>query len=163
VLSLLFLLIDLVVFNLLNQHVVFLTAVYAMYLIVDRIDFYKDYRWYMALLMFSLENFLIFDRFGIELIYLLPVALAAYHLKKALLQGRAIVLTAIIMGFFISEKMLIMPIFTDISLAWSVTILKISINLMLGYSALLGRLGNRWLSLVGSGRKVWTPNRKNAS
>jgi hypothetical protein len=106
-------------------------------------------------LAFLLTDFAEHGQFGSGLLFLIPILLLLRHLKVVLVHGSTWLVGIGFFGFFLYERLLF---------PGGMTVWQILINLILGYLILLGLRGNRSpSSCAAGGRKVWTPNRKDAS
>ena len=109
----------------------------------------------LASTAFLLTDFAAHEILGMGFLYLVPMVLLLLRLKMMLVHGAAWLVFIGFCGFFAYESLVC---------GASVTIIKISINLLVGYLTLLGLRGNRASRPRASGvRKVWTPGRKDAS
>ena len=104
---------------------------------------------------FMLTDFAAHGIMGMGFIYLVPTIFILLRLKTMLVHGAAWLVFGGFLAFFVYEALVCRG---------SVTITKISFNLVVGYLTLLGLRGNRGLrSRAVRSRKVWTPSRKDAS
>ncbi len=105
---------------------------------------------------FLLTDFAVHGIFGVGFMYLIPMLVLLLRLKTVLVHGATWLFFIGFCGFFAYEAL--------VSGGGQVTIIKIISTLVVGYLTLLGLRGNRALRPRASGvRKVWTPNRRDAS
>ena len=107
----------------------------------------------LASAAFLLTDFTAHGVLGMGFLYLVPTLFLLLRLKTMLVHGAAWLVFIGFCGFFAYEALVC---------GASVTIVKISLNLIVGYLTLLGLRGNR-VSRSSGMRKVWTPGRKDAS
>jgi len=155
---------DFVVAALLQQWLVFgLLSYYVLLILHPR----GQERWgliWTSFLLLLLQDFARYDRFGLGLLSILPILLIISRYKYALLQAQRILFPLSLGLFFIVDYYVGNYVIRGDFHLLPVTIGKILINLVIGYVILWGLQGNRSsLTSVRGGRKVWTPNRMNAS
>jgi hypothetical protein len=104
---------------------------------------------------FLITDFAAHGLFGAGFLFLIPIILLLKRLKIILVHGSSWLVAIGFFCFFFYEGLLFPR---------GVTLLGILSNLIVGYLILLGLRGNRSSALrAHGGRKVWTPNRKDAS
>jgi len=115
-------------------------------------------------LLLIMLDFIRFGRFGLIIPLLIALYLVSFHLKRILLCSPMGLLIINNLFFFGVQDLFIVPILTGGKEAFLVTVAKISVNLIIGCVILGGMQGNRFPIVIAKGkRKVWTPNRKDAS
>lgn len=157
-------LVDFVVFVLFNQWYVYSVLIYFLILLLPQQMPDRKVELGLGIIFFLLQDFVRFGRFGLGLVVLVPIMWANYRFRYTLLRADRILFSLSLMIYFVAENVLLYPFFQETAISWTVTIVKIFINLILGYVVFWGTQGNRSLFVSASrGRKVWTPNRKSAS
>ena len=146
-----------------EQWVIFSLLSFFIFKLVASDFTYKFTSFWLPLILLLIQSFLITGRFGLSLLYLLPMIFLAARCRGILLNSSAIlpfvfIITAILAESVGFKLLLDLPLGT-----FFVTIMKIFVNLGLESLILLGTRGNRCLPFYGKGRKVWTPSRMNAS
>lgn len=153
--------IDILASACLSDWLVFSTLMYFFVLVLH------DRGWQQLMpagLAYLLVDFAQYGRFGLGLIFLLPAYFLLTRLKNTLFGAQLFVLTVCVVSFALWEYAFtegflfgrVAPVF--------VTNVKIFINLVLGYVVFWGVRGNRFFTrFLVRGRKVWTPNRIDAS
>ncbi len=116
--------------------------------------------WSIAL--FLIQDFARHGRAGLALILLLPILWAIVRLRDTLQSASWVLLCLSTIGFIFSENTFFYAFMQGIRVPLAVTMMEILVNLSIGYVVLWNMLGNRSAALT-AGRKVWTPNRKDAS
>jgi|GEM_PF-5383490 len=154
-LILLALFIDFLVAGLCDSWVVYTTLAY----LLVRVSLPAEHTPWVVITLasaaFTLTDFAAHGIIGMAFIYLIPTIFILLRLKTMLVHGAAWLVFGGFLAFFIYEALVC---------GGSVTITKISFNLVVGYLTLLGLRGNRGLrSQTVKSRKVWTPSRKDAS
>lgn len=118
----------------------------------------------ISIIAVLLHDFALHGRVGLVLAFLVPTWLIVSKLKYTIMNAGWILLASSIVLFFFMENMLFYGFVGDHSQPFLVTSMKILINLILGFIIFGGMQGNRALaSNMAGGRKVWTPNRMDAS
>lgn len=119
--------------------------------------------WLPLILLLLQDNFL-HNRFGIGLVYIAPTLLLAAIIRPLLLYASAQLPPLLIAFAIITENVVLKWFLLDRHITFQSTILKIFINIAISYLVLWCTRGNRSLTKIFvKGRKVWTPNRKDAS
>ncbi len=118
---------------------------------------------YAALMAFLLFDFVLYERFGLGLLLIAPLLIIIVKCKRTLLHASPILLIFCLAGYFLAENLVIYPNVLHLQSNILMTALKFFVNLGLGYTMLLRMQGNRSLAITARGRKVWTPNRMDAS
>lgn len=156
--------IDCTLWGVFQQWLLYITLCY---LIIVLTDVTTETDWWSrmgAIIAFLLQDFVCHGRFGLALLAILPLVWAIEKLKYTLLNASFVLFTGCLIAFFCIENVIFYRLVEGNPLPISVTIGKIFINLIVGYVILWGSQGNRSLvTIVARGRKVWTPNRMNAS
>ncbi len=117
----------------------------------------------LPFILLLLQDFFLYGRLGLILVPLALLMLIAFIVNKIIINP-APLLPFFFGYFFICEDFLIKKYLFLQNPHGDVTIKKICINLVVGYLVLWGTRGNRLFSMKMEGRrKVWTPNRKDAS
>jgi hypothetical protein len=128
---------------------------------------WRSYEGYGALSLttglFLLEDFVRHGRVGLALVALIPLWLMIRLWRDTLLYASWILFGFGTIFFIFNENYLFCVCTTGIVPSLAVTMLQILINLCVGYVVLWNMLGNRSSTIAVGGRKVWTPNRKDAS
>lgn len=156
--------IDFLAFSFLQQWLVYSTLCYLIVTMV--LPKPIEPRWLAGITVFAflLHDFAMHGRFGLALIFLAPAWLIISRLKYTLLNASWILIALSITAFFIVENLVLYACLDGYQPSLFVTSVKIFINIAIGYVVFWGMRGNR--SLVAKarrGRKVWTPNRMDAS
>ncbi len=116
----------------------------------------------LALFTLLLQDFSCHGQYGFILLFIIPWLWILEKVRFTLLHAHMVLFGISIILFFMLENIVFYRFIKEIPLSWGVTNMKIFINLLIGYVVMWGMRSNR--SLVSAkGRKVWTPNRKNAS
>jgi hypothetical protein len=158
--ALLFFMIDLVSFAFFHQWFVQSLLVF---FIVRLVRFDRQAA-YFSLALLLIQHGFIDERFGLALFYLLPLILLAPRLRNFFLSASLILPSMLLVIIILLQDVLLKKLLFMQDIAILMTIMKIFINLILGWLVLLGTRSNRALLVSASrGRKVWTPNRMNAS
>jgi hypothetical protein len=113
--------------------------------------------------LFLLQDFARHGRAFVSLIILIPLCWAIISWRDTLLYAQWILLSLGIIVFIFVENNVFYAFTTGATPCLAVTMLQILINLCVGYVVLWNMLGSRSSSIAVGGRKVWTPNRKDAS
>jgi len=113
--------------------------------------------------LFLLQDFVRHGRAFLALIVLIPLCWAIISWRDTLLYAQWILLSLGIIVFILVENNLFYAFTTGATPSLAVTMLQILINLCVGYVVLWNMLGSRSSSIAVGGRKVWTPNRNDAS
>lgn len=115
-------------------------------------------------LLFLLD-FIRFGRCGLIVPQLLLFYFLTLFLKRTLLSPPLSLLLINLVLFFSFEHFILIPALVGASNeVFLVTVMKIFVNLLIGCVILGGMQGNRFpIVITRGGRKVWTPNRKDAS
>jgi len=138
----------------------------------DSIEFSFKY-FYLPVVLLLLQDSFLYGRFGLALAYILPLTLFSFRFRNILMATEEVVVYLLVVGTIIFDniffkKMLLMRPFFDMGFLF-----EIFLNIIITKVVLLGMRGNRFLpnifvpilfvlNLFGRGRKVWTPNRRNA-
>lgn len=159
-----FFLIDFICFSLFDGWYVQSLLIY---FIFNQLMEYEDVgslrRLYIPLILLLLQDCFFHGRFGLALIYLLPIAVWAGKLRMIFLDAAGALLYVFIINSILFEHFFIKKLLLSGNISLFGTLFKICVNLCLGYLVLLGTRGNRsLLKFFNRGRKVWTPNRKGA-
>jgi len=159
--ALLLLVADCIAHALFHVPVLYSVLVYAIYRLLRDEECWYSPGWYVALVCLLLEDFILWGRLGLTFMVLCPLVLLVMLLRHKLFHAKTLLFTGFITLFFMLYDSLINQVVLGHFALNGVTISKILINLVLGYAIFWGTRGNR--SLLVKGRKVWTPNRKDAS
>jgi len=162
-LAILLFFLDLLAYVYCEQWVFLSLLCYFIYKLVAADFSYKFMSFWLPLGLLLVQSSLITGRFGLSLVYLLPMILIAARCRGILLNSSSIlpfifILTALLAENVGFKLLLGLPMGT-----FFVTIMKIFVNVGIESLILLGTRGNRCLPFYGKGRKVWTPSRMNAS
>lgn len=95
-----------------------------------------------ALLLLAIQGTFLHDRFGLMLIFLIPLIPAAFMLNKIIMHPM-LLCVPFISYFFICQDIIIKNYIFSQNFMVSVTIKKILINSLVGYLVLWGTRGNR--------------------
>lgn len=144
-----------------HEWIVYSLLAYTIAVVVyDAWEGYPSIRSTLAIILLLVQDAGINGRFGLALLYIIPMICIAPWLKDFLLQAAFLPFFLVIFGLFV-DIMIIKILILGQSYSVGMTILKIFITLGIESLILLGMRGNRSL-LKSRGRKVWTPNRKDA-
>ncbi len=116
--------------------------------------------WSIAL--FLTQDFARHGRAGLALIVLLPLLWMIVRLRDTLQYAPWVLMILSIIGFILAENIFFYAFTEGNQVPVTVTMMEILVNLCIGFVVLWNMLGNRSAALT-AGRKVWTPNRKDAS
>lgn len=156
-----FFILDIICFSFFGQWLVCSTLVYLIAQLVRPKTSDQYGQAFLPAFLFLIIDFAMHERFGISLLFLLPAYFVIKHAKDALLKAQPILLTLSVISFFLIQNVVFYRFLMGFDHPIFVTNVKIFINLIIGSLILWGMQGNR--SLVVRGRKVWTPNRMDAS
>jgi hypothetical protein len=157
-------LLDIVSFAFFQQWLLFSLFCYYVFLLLQRRGEECFGQIWLSLALLLLQDFIRYDRFGLGLLSLLPILLIVFRYKYALLHAQSILFPLSVCIFFGMDYYVGNYLMQGDFHLLPVTIGKILINLAIGYAVLYGLQGNRSsLTIVRGGRKVWTPNRMDAS
>lgn len=139
------LILDLVLFNIFNQWVSYFLLSYLICQFFYSKSEHLFGEYYFPLILFLLQNSFSTGRFGICLLYLIPIAFIAYKIKNLFDYGKyiiygAFILLVLVLQLFLVQKLIL---FEDINIYSTIKI--ISINIIGAYLVLLGMRGNRSL------------------
>jgi len=131
---------------------------------VSQNNYYSfQYFWFPIILLLFQDCFL-HTRFGLALVYLVPMLLIAYFFRPLLFNAPKTLPLVLIIFAISTESILVNWLILGKNISVLSTIIKIFTNIVIEYTVLLGMRGNRPLAkIIVRGRKVWTPNRKDAS
>lgn len=164
-LAILFFFIDFLAYTLLDGWIVQSLLVY----LISRQLLASSYTYsfknfYLPLGLVVLQDCFLYGRFGLVLIYLLPLVFLARYMRVLFLDAAGTLLCFFIGGMIFFDQFLIKKVLFCKNFTWEATLFKIFVNLGVAYLVLLGTRGNRsLLKFFSRERKVWTPNRKGAS
>jgi len=144
-LAIVFLFIDFLCFALLSEWIVYSSLTYLINVVVAPKTTLHSVRFYLALACFLLLDFAMHQRVGLCLAFIFVMVILTTALKPMLLQARGALFTLWTILFFIYEHFVIKYYVFSLSVPLSVTIIKILVNLGIGYAMLWGRWGNRSL------------------
>lgn len=164
IIPILLFLFDFFCWNLLEQWIVYsLMAYFVVYFVrTDQVKF--DLTLSVCLIGLMLQDFIVYGLVGVGLLFWIPVFFLIARVRGSLLHAAWLLFTVILISFFIAENSVFCRFILARQPSILVTIMKIFINLIIGYVVFWGSLGNRSLSkIMVRGRKVWTPSRKDAS
>ncbi len=121
---------------------------------------------YVPLVLLLLQDCFTNDRFGLALFYVIPMIYGVLLGRQIMLRPKVFlpyifVTLAVIMDVFVIKKMLFCK-----NISYTATLFKIFVTIITTYTMLVGIQGSRFLSGFykrHKKRKVWTPNRKDAS
>lgn len=164
-LALLFFIIDFCSFTLFNQWFIYSLITY--FVLKQCLTQQTDYPFselYLPIGLLLLQDVMIYGRFGLALLYVVPVIIFSKKGKNLFFSAHiALSLLLLVMVILIKTCIVEMLIF-GYAASFFMTIKQIYSILGVGSLVLLGMLSNRLFPLLGGkGRKVWTPNRKDAS
>ena len=154
---------DFFMFALLDQWVV--SSLLAFFVIKQCVsDSNNFYYMHLPIALLFLQDTLIYGRFGLTALYLLPMLFAAQKGKTLLLYTRTLLPFLLLCCIVLIRSIILKHIILGLNISFCMTIKHICSTLGVGYLVLLGMRSNRLFPLLGgNGRKVWTPNRKDAS
>jgi len=125
---------------------------------------YSFKNFYLPLGLVVLQDCFLYGRFGLVLIYLLPLVFLARYLRVLFLDAAGTLLCFFVGGMIFFDQFLIKKLLFLKNFTWEATLFKIFVNLVVAYLVLLGTRGNRsLLKFFSRERKAWTPNKKSAS
>lgn len=125
---------------------------------------YSFKNFYLPLGLIIFQDCFLYTRFGLALIYLLPLVFLTRWLRVLFLDAAGTLLCLFIGSLVFFDQFLIKKVLFLKNFSWEATLIKIFVNLIVAYIVLLGTRGNRsLLKFFSRERKVWTPNRKGAS
>ena len=154
---------DCLLFAVFHQWLVYGTLLYFIFSVLLAQELKRSAAIYISLSMLMLRDFVAYGRFGLSVLFALGIIFMIKNLKNVLRNAQILLLTMSIILFFILENIVVYRFLFNNPQTFWMTNVKIFINVISGYIVLLGILGNRSLKTsVGRGRKVWTPNRKDA-
>lgn len=123
-----------------------------------------DARWFGSVFLLLLQDSFMYGRllFGMSYIGLMILFLL---ILRRFCDASAVVLSGVALVFgLIAESFFVKSVIFCGGVGWHSTILKIIVNLLLLMLISIGTRGNRSAGLSRlAGRKVWTPNRMDAS
>jgi hypothetical protein len=117
----------------------------------------------MTIMLFLFQDFIRHGRAGLALIVLIPLLWLISLWRDTLLYAPWVLLTFGTILFILIENYLFYGAIIGVNSSLPVTIGQILISLCVGYVVLWNMLGSRSSTIAVGGRKVWTPNRKDAS
>lgn len=121
-------------------------------------------QWWLALIFFLLEDCFLHARFGVALLYLLPLFALVIFIKKMVRGSGELAVPLLVTIALITDQFVIKKLILGHNVSLLVTFMKISATLSVTYVVLLGMWGNRLLqTLFARERKVWTPNKRGVS
>lgn len=144
--SLLFFIVDYLIFCSLERQLVFFLIIY---FIMQNLSIKTPQKAvFFSLVLLLIQDVFTNSRFGICLIYILPIVILAYLLKKIMNQESIKIFYFIFFIFFLFiDNFFIKHSILGQNFNLNSTLLKFSINLLLEILILLGTLGNRTLFL----------------
>lgn len=160
--ALLFFFFDLLAYVFLGRWVVYSLLGFFLIRLVRNDFTYSVARFWLPLGLLLVQSSMITGRFGLSLIYLIPMIFIAAHWRGILLNSTAILPFIFMIIAIIVEVVGFKVLLHQQNPSFFVTIMKIFVNVSIEFLILLGTRGNRSLPF-GRGRKVWTPNRMDAS
>jgi hypothetical protein len=118
----------------------------------------------LSFLLLLLQDSFIYGRFLLGCFYLVPAYLCLVLLGRVCAINRAFLSMIVLLIGFLMEGILVKNILSSPGEGWRSTGVKIIVNLIIVLLILIGTRGNRSAGLSRpSERKVWTPNRMDAS
>ncbi len=117
---------------------------------------------YLALIV--LQDYSMNGHFGLCLIYIVPMIFGFRQLKFFFYKAPLLFLMTTTIFYITAQVLIVDKLVLGQDVFLTVTIIKIFVNLAVGILVFLGTRGDRffWVSAL-KGRKVWTPNRIDAS
>ena len=132
------------------------------YLVIRPLDL-TDKNFYASLGLVLLQDCFLHGRFGLIMLFLAPLIFFTYRFQR-LFMRTALFFPIFLSFILVGENLIIESMLFAKNITLFMTITKIFINIVIGYMILLGTRGNRSFFIkVERERKVWTPNRKDAS
>lgn len=121
-------------------------------------------QWWFSLIFFLLQDCFLHGRFGLALLYLLPLFTLALVIKKMVRGNGELAVPALAVLALLADQFLVKKLILGQNVSLLVIFAKISATLLVTYLILLGMWGNRSVqALLARERKVWTPNKRGAS
>lgn len=159
-LSLFFL--DFLVFSLCHQWLLHSVFVYFLVslLVTDRYDFFSV-QYFPPFLFLLLEDCFLHGRFGLLLLVMVPLAFVAKEVKYTFVNAFYLFFPLFLGFFVVINDVLINTLVVGRPASFPMTIEKFFANFVVGIIIFVGLRGNR--SFAKKERKVWTPNRQDAS
>ena len=116
------------------------------------------------LFLILLQDYFLNGRFGLALVYLLPIMFLARKIYSFFLGAKLGLTIVFLSSILLIDSLIINKLFFMKNVTFVVTIEKIFINIIVGCLILWGRRGNcSFPGFSRKERKVWTPNRIDAS
>lgn len=137
--------VDFMAFAVMSQWLVYGALVYLMSIIIMPAKKISKALFLPVLAMVMLQDFAIHGRVGLILMFIVPMILVTLALKDVLLRARWALMVIWVVCFFLFDDFFITLILFSSPIDPSVTIIKILVNLIIGYAILWGKRGNRSL------------------
>ena len=154
---------DCVLFAVFHQWLMYGTLLYFIISVLLAAELKRSIAVYVSLLMLFLHDFIAYGRAGLSVVFAISIIFMIYNLKNVLRNAQVLLLALSLVLYFVLENIVIYGLLFNNMQSFLMTSMKIFINVIGGYIVLLGIPGNRPLKTsVIRGRKVWTPNRKDA-
>ncbi len=118
---------------------------------------YTFKNFYLPLGLLILQDCFLYGRFGLILVYLIPLVFLARYLRVMFLDAAGTLLSFFIVGIVFFDQFFIKKVVFLNIFSWKATLLKIFINLCIAYLVLLSTRSNRsLLRFFSRERKIWT-------
>jgi hypothetical protein len=165
--ALLLFLLDFFLFSLCSRWFFWITLIYFS---VDNVAFKPcgsvtvTGRFCFQLFLLLIQDWFFNGKFGLILIYLLLMIILVNKMKTWFIGSRKVLAIVFLAVIIAVDGLVIKNILFSNETSILMTMFKLFANIFIGGLVLWGRLGNRFLSeLFERERKVWTPNRIDAS
>ena len=129
-------------------------------MVTDSYDVFS-WKYMLPISVLLLEDCFLYHRFGLILLFLLPVVMFVKTVKPTLSRPFFCLFPLVILLFAAFDVLLINTVVMGYKASFIMTMRKFFANLVVGIVAFWCLWGNR--SLVTKERKVWTPHRQDAS
>lgn len=127
-----------------NQWLVYLLTVYVVAKILESEDFFDVKTLSMPLFLLLLQDTFWHGRFGLALLWVLPVLCLARLARRYLLWSVHTIIPMVVSLVIFCDQWLIKGLIVGKSCRLSVTICKIFVTLLIGYLVFLGMWGSRF-------------------
>lgn len=164
---LLFFLLDFLLYALMGSWIVSTLFIYfTIRLVLTRNPLTSWRFFYAPLTLLLLQDCFINDRFGLALFYVIPMIYGVLLGRKIILRPKVFLPYLFVVFAIIIDTLVIKKILFCKNISCTATLFKIFVTIIATYTMLVGIQGSRFLSYFykyHKKRKVWTPNRKDAS
>jgi len=138
---------DFLIYAIFDYWLVYSLAIYFIFLSVYREKI--DRSFYVSAFLILVQNCFLYQRFGLGLLFLIPIFSTARFLKSVFLKNWLLILNYfLVILFFVLEFVVIKKLIFLQNLALKSTFLIFLVNIMISSLILFGTRGNRFLSLL---------------